>query len=230
VPVAVAAERHHGPVPLVRARRLGTRDQLGERPELQGADLHDVVALLAQRPGDRPAAVRGDVQERHAHAEVLDIRDDLRQLLRGADDHGVADRLVTGEGGEVTVHLALDSVVPGPGLDEPELESGHVSQGIVLGTAAAVGDTVVPVAAQHRKTRTLSGQCREKLQQPWKVPRYGFPASSTVHRHGTVRQDIASVDEQRAAIHAPPSFPIEQEHTSLPGLNHEADRTPLTQG
>ena len=189
---------------LVGVGGLGAGDQLDVGPQVVAADLDDVVGLLAERPGDGPVSVHRDVHQRDPHAEILDIGDDLGQVLLGADDERVADRVVARQRGQVAVDLGLHALAPaGADLGHAELDARHVGQRVLLGGAAPVRRGLVPVAAEHRQAGALAGQAGQQLQESLVVPGDRFAPASSVHSHSTIRKHVASVDEQRAAIHGP---------------------------
>ena len=191
-------------VRLVDAHGFGAHDQLDVGPELLAADLDDVVGLLAQRPGDGPVAVHRDVHQGDAHAEVLDVGDDLGQVLLRADHQRVADRAVAGQRGQVPVDLGFHALATaGTDLGHPELDARDVGQGVLLGGAAAVDGRLVPVAAQQRQPGALAGHAAQQLQEPLVVPGDRFASAGPVHGHGTICEHVACVNEQRAAIHGP---------------------------
>ena len=93
------------------------------------ANLDDVVAFLAEAPGNGPVAAHRDVHDRHPQAQVLHVGDDLGQVLLRADQEGVADRVVAGQGGQVAADLAFHALAPaGPGPAQPQLQPGKISQ------------------------------------------------------------------------------------------------------
>ena len=200
---------------LVGTRGLGAHDQLHVGPELLAADLEDVVGLLAQGPGDGPVAVHGDVHQGDPHAEVLDVGDDLGQVLLRADHQRVADRAVARQRGQVPVDLGFHAFAPARAdLRHPELDPRDVGQGVLLGGAAAVDGRLVPVAAQQGQPGPLAGQDGQELQEPFVIPGDRLAAAGPVYGHGTIREHVACVDEQRTAIHGPPSFPRRSGHPS----------------
>jgi hypothetical protein len=170
-------------------------------------DLHDVVALLPERAGDRPVTVHRDVHDGYPDTEVLHIRDDLREILLGADQQHVADGAVPGQGGEVAVDLGLDSLaLSRPHPAKPQLEAGQVGERVVLGGPAPVNGRLIPVAAQQLEPGPVSGHAREELKQPGVVPGNGLSVAGSVGGHRTIGEYIAGVHEQRAAVHPTPSF------------------------
>ena len=194
-------------VRLVRRRGLGADDQLDVGPELFAPDLDDVVGLLAQRAGDGPVAVHGEMHQGDPHAEVLDIGDDLGQVLLRADHQGVADRVVARQRGQVPVDLGVHALAAaGPDLRHPELDPRDVGQRVLLGGAAAVDGGLVPVAAQQRQPGPFPGHTGQQVEEPFVVPGDRFAAPGPVHGHGTIREHVAGVNKQRAAIHGPTSF------------------------
>ncbi len=64
---------------------------------MYSGDLDDVVAFLAQRLRNGPAAVRRDVQDNYPQAKVLHFSDDLCDVLVSAGNEGVGDRAALGE-------------------------------------------------------------------------------------------------------------------------------------
>ena len=210
--VAVGQRPDRGEVAvLVRVGGLGPGDQLHVGPQVVAADLDDVVGLLAERPGDGPVPVDRDVHQRDPHAQVLDVGDDLGQVLFRADHERVADRVVAGQRGQVAVDLGLHALAPaGADLRHAELDARHVGQRVLLGGAAAVHGGLVPVAAQHRQAGAFPGQAGQQLQESLVVPGDRFGAARPVHSHGTIREHVTSVNEQRAAIHGPTVLPSAQ--------------------
>jgi hypothetical protein len=189
-------------LPLVLADRLGTDHQLHVGPQVRLTDLHDVVALLPQGAGDRPVALDGDVQDRHPETEVLDVGDDLRQVLLRAHDQRVADGVVARQRGQVAVDLALDAFPAAwPHPAEPEFHTRQICQRVVLGGTAAFHGSLVPVAPQQRRSCPVSGDVPEELEDPRVVPRHGLTVAGSVYGHRAIRQHVASVNEQRTAIH-----------------------------
>ena len=203
--VAVSQRPGRGQVALlVGVGGFGPGDQLHVGPQVVAADLDDVVGFLAQRPGDRPVPVDRDVHQRDPHAEVLHVGDDLGQVLFRADDEGVADGAVASQRGQVAVDLGLHALAPARAdLGHAELDARHVGQGVLLGRAAAVHRGLVPVAAEYRQPRALPGQAGQQLEETLVVPGNRFAAARPVHRHGTIREHVTGVNEQRAAIHGP---------------------------
>jgi hypothetical protein len=165
--VLVAAVRV---LPIV-TRGLGPGNQVNERPQVRTGNVNDVVALLAQRPGDRPIPVGSDVHEEDPHPEVLNLGDDAGQVFLGAGDDRIADRIVPGERGQVPVHLGLDAVMPArahPG--EPQLEPGDIGERVMLGGKPPLDRRLIPVAAQHRQASSLPRKAAEQLHQASVVP------------------------------------------------------------
>ena len=196
---------------LVRVGGLGSGDQLHVGPQMVAADLDDVVGLLAERPRDGPVPVHRDVYQRDPHAEVLDVGDDLGQILFRADHEGVADRVVAGQRGQVAVNLGFHALAPaGADLRDAELDARHVGQRVLLGGAAAVHRSLVPVAAEQRQAGPFPGQAGQQLQKSLVVPGDRLAAARPVHGHGTIREHVTSVNEQRAAIHGPTVLPSAQ--------------------
>jgi hypothetical protein len=195
--------------------RLGGGDQFRVRPQVRFPDLDEIVALLPQGPGDGPVAVDGDVHGDHAYPEVLHLGDDLRQVLLGADDQGVGDRLVTRESGQVAPDLAFHSLAPARPLPaQAELEPGEVGQRVMLGAPAPLGRRLVPVAAQQREPGAVAGNTPEELQQSWEIPGNRLPVAGPVDGHRAIRQHVACVHEQRAPIHRDTVLPSRRDVTS----------------
>ncbi len=200
-------QRLIGTVGLVRRDRLGSGDQVDVRTEVLAADLQDVVGFLPERPRDGPVAVHGYVHQGDPQTEILDIGDHLSQVLFRADHERVADRVIARQGSQVAVNLGFHAFAPaGPDLRHPELDPWYVGERVVFGGAAAVDGRLVPVTAQHRQTGTFPGQAGQQLQQPFVIPGDRLAAAGPVHSHGTIREHVTCVNEQRAAIHGPPSF------------------------
>ena len=209
VPVGQRAGRGHGQlVGLLAAERVRSGHELGKGPQVPVANLDDVVAFLAEAAGNGPVAAHGDVHDRHPDAEILHVRDDLGQVFLGADQEGVADRVVAGQGGQVAADLALHALAPArPGPAQPQLQPGKICQRVVLGRPAALDGSLIPVAAQQRAAGSLPGDAAHERQQAGVVPGYGLPVAGSVDGHRAIRQHVARVHEQRAPIHATPSFP-----------------------
>ena len=194
---------------LVGLDGLGTRDQLHVGPQVLAADLDDVVGFLAERARDGPVAVHGDVHEGDPQAEVLYVGDDLSQVFFRADHERVADRVIARQRGQVTVNLGFHALAPaGADLRDAELDARHVGQHVMLRRAATVHGGLVPVAAEQGQARPFSGQAGQKPQQPLVVPGDRLAAAGSVHSHGTIREHVTCVDEQRAAIHGPTVLPL----------------------
>ena len=208
VAVGTGPDQRARGVLLVGPGRLGPGDQLHERPQVAGGELHDVVALLPEGPGDRPVTVHRDVHDRDPQAEVLHVGQHLSQVLLRAHHHGVADRVVAGQHREVAVDLGLDAfATAGAQLGQPELDAWHVGQRVMLGGPPPFHGGLVPVAPQQRQPGTIPGQVAQQLEEPFVVPGDRLPPASPVDGHRAVREHVARVDEQRATIHATPSFP-----------------------
>ena len=183
-----------------RLARAGHQGDVGA--QVGAAELDEVVALLPERAGHGPARVGGDVHHGDPDAEVLRVADHLGQVLVTADHDRVADGVVAGQRHQVAVDLRVDALAAARAdAREPQLEAGDVGEHVVLGSAAAFDRRFVPVAAQQRQAGTLAGQARQELQQTWVVPGDGFAMAGPMYGHRAVGQQIASVHEQRAAIH-----------------------------
>ena len=105
---------------LLRPGGLGPRDQVDERPQMGTRNLGGVIAFLAERPRYGPGSVHRNVQQDYPDAQVLHLGHDLRQVLLGADDDGVADSSVPGQRDQVAVDLGLDALaMSGPHPPEP---------------------------------------------------------------------------------------------------------------
>jgi len=129
---------------------LGPGNEIHKWPQMSAGDLHDVIALLAQRLRDRPVPVRRDVDDGHPHPEILDLGDNLGEIFLGADDNGVADRVVPGQRGQVPLYFGFHALAPTRAHPaEPQLEPGEVGQHVVLGAALSLGYRLIPVTAQH---------------------------------------------------------------------------------
>jgi len=203
------------PVLVIAAGGLGSRDEIHKGPQVRAGDLHDVIAFLAQRPGDRPVPVRRDVHDEDPQPEILYLGHDLGQVLLRADDDRVADRVIPGQRGQVTVHLGFHALAPArPHPAQPQLDPGQVGQRVVLGTAAALDRRLVPVAAQHRQAGTVPGQPGEQLDQARVIPGDRVPVPGSVDGHGAVSEHVARINEHGATIHAIPSFPSTRDVTS----------------
>jgi hypothetical protein len=100
---------------LVEPGRLSASDEVHERPKVRAGDFYDVVAFLAERLRDTPRPVGADVQQDYPDAQILHFGDHLREILFGADDDRVANRVVPGQRGQVAVDLGFDAFpVPWP--------------------------------------------------------------------------------------------------------------------
>ncbi len=208
---------------LVVPHRLGARDQLHEGAQVSVADLDDVIAFLAERPGDGPVAVHRNVHNGHSDAEILHVRDDLGEVLLGTDHQGIADRAVPGQGGQVAMNLALHTLAAArPHPAQPQLEPGQVSQRIVLRAATALNGRLVPVAAQQLEPGAFPGYAPEELEKAWVIPGNGLSVAGSVDGHRAIRQHVARVHEQRAPIHATPSF---RRRETLPALSHHRNES-----
>ncbi len=195
-------------VRLLAAQRVGPGHQLGKGPQMPLANLDDVVAFLAEAAGNGPVAAHRDVHDRHPDTEVLHVGDDLGQVLLRADQEGVTDRVVAGQGGEVAADLALHALPPPrPGPAQPQLQPGKVSERVMLGSPPAFDRGLVPIAAKQRAAGSLPGDAAHERQQPGVIPGYGLSVAGSVDGHRAIRQHVARVHEQRAPIHATPSFP-----------------------
>jgi hypothetical protein len=108
--------------------------ELHVRPQVCLTDLDDVVAFLPEGTGDGPVAVHCDVHEGDPEAEILDVGDDLRQILLGADHERVPQCAVTRQGGQVAVDLALHPLAPArPHPAQPQLHPGKVGERVMVG-------------------------------------------------------------------------------------------------
>jgi hypothetical protein len=115
---------------------------------MHARNLDQVIGLLAQRLRHGPAAIRRDMQNHYPQAKILHLSHDLGQVLVGARDERIADRAVLGQGYQVPPELGLYPLSPArPDVDEPQLDSRHVGQGVVFRGASAIGHRLVPVAA-----------------------------------------------------------------------------------
>jgi hypothetical protein len=121
-------------VALVIMERLRAHHQFHVGPQVCLTDLDDVVAFLPEGAGDGPVAVHRDVDEGDPEAEVLDVGDDLRQVLLGADHERVLQGAVTRQGGQVPVDLALHTLAAArPHPAQPQLHPGQVGERVMLG-------------------------------------------------------------------------------------------------
>ena len=204
----------HG-VALVIPARFRADHEFHERPQVRLTDFDDVVALLPEGTGDGPVAVHRDVYQGDPEAEVLHVGNDLGEVLLGADNECVPQGTVACQGRQVAVDLALHPLAPArPHPAQPQLHTGKVCEGIVLGGPAAFHRRLVPVAAQQREPRPVPGHAPEELEQARVVPGNGLPVTSSVDSHRTISQYVARVHEQRAPIHATPSFRSTRDVTS----------------
>jgi hypothetical protein len=136
------------------------------------------------------------VQNDHPQAKVLHLSDDLRDVLVGAGDEGVADRTTLSQSHQVAPQLALNSFpAPGKGIEKPQLEAGHLGERIVLGRSAAFCGSLIPVTAQHGKPGTVSREASQQLQQARVIPRDGIPAARAMNGHGAIGEGIACINE-----------------------------------
>ena len=119
---------------LVIMERLRAHHQFHIRPQVCLTDLDDVVAFLPEGAGDCPVAVHRDVDQRDPETEILDVRDDLRQVLLGTDHERVLQGAVTRQGGQVAVDLALHALAAArPHPAQPQLHPGKVGERVMLG-------------------------------------------------------------------------------------------------
>jgi hypothetical protein len=189
---------------------------------MAGRDVDDVVALLAQAAGDRPVAVRGDVQQDRPDALVLNFGNDRGQVLFGADDDDVADRPVARECRKVLADLRLDALLAvGPELVQAQLDTGNVSQRLMLLSAVTVRCRVIPVTTQQRQASTVPGQAPEQLQQARIIPGHRVTIASAMDSERAFRQRVTRVHEQRAAIQRDTVLPL---RVTLPAHDCSRDR------
>ncbi len=121
-------------LPLVIMDRLRAHHEFHVRPQVRLTDLDDVVAFLPEGTGDGPVAVHRDVDQGDPQAEILDVRDDLRQVLLGTDHERVLKGAVTRQGGQVAVDLALHALAAArPHPAQPQLHPGQVGERVMLG-------------------------------------------------------------------------------------------------
>ena len=121
-------------VALVIMERLRAHHQFHVGPQVGLTDLDDVVAFLPEGAGDGPVAVHRDVDEGDPEAEILDVGDDLRQVLLGADHERVLQGAITRQGGQVAVDLALHALAAArPHPAQPQLHPGKVGERVMLG-------------------------------------------------------------------------------------------------
>ena len=194
----------------VRRGRLGPGNEIHEWPQVSRGDLHDVIALLAQRLGDCPVAGRHDVDDGHPHPEILHLGDDLGEVLLGADDDRVADRMVPGQRGQVALHLGFHALAPSRAHPaEPQLEPGEIGQRLMFGIALSLDDRLIPVTPQHGQAGAVPAEPGEKLDQARVIPGNGAALAGPVNRHGAVSEHIARIHEQRTPIHAIPLLPLD---------------------
>src|SRR6202167_4857117 len=66
---------------------------------------------------------------------------------------------------------------------------------------------LIPVTAKQRASGSLPGDAAHERQQPGVIRGYGLSVPGSVDGHRAIRQHVARVHEQRAPIHATPSFP-----------------------
>ena len=209
VPVGQRAPRGHGQlIGLVGAQCGGPGDEFGVGAQVPLTDLDDVVTFLPQAARDGPVAADRDVHDEHPDAEILDVGDDLGQILFGADQQRVADRVVPGQRGQVAADLAFHAFAAArPQPAQPQLQPGEIGQRVVLRGAAALDGSLIPVAAQQREAGPFPGDAAEELEQACVIPGYGLSVAGSVDGHRAIRQHVARVHEQRAPVHATPSFP-----------------------
>src|SRR5260221_2663196 len=107
---------------------------------MYSGDLDDVVAFLAQRLRNGPAAVRREVQDNYPQAKVLHFSDDLCDVLVSAGDEGVGDRAALAERHDGAAYLVLYPLAPAqPRAHDPELETGHLGQCDMICVEHALG-------------------------------------------------------------------------------------------
>ena len=92
--------------------------------------------------------------------------------------------------------------------DKGRREEAEIKQTVPgLSSPPAFDRGLVPVAAQQRAAGPLPGDAAHERQQACIIPGYGLSVAGSVHGHRAIRQHVARVHEQRAPIHATPSFP-----------------------
>ncbi len=222
VPISQRTPRGHGQlVRLVSAQRGGSGSEFGVRAQVPLTDLDDVVTFLAQAARDGPVTTHRDVHDEHPDAEVLHISHDLGQILFGADQQRVTDRVVAGQRGQIAADLALHPfAAAGPQPAQPQLQSGKISERVVFRGPAAFHRGLIPVAAEQREAGPFPGDAAEKLEQACVIPGYGLSVAGSVDGHRAIRQHVARVHEQRAPVHATPSFPRRE---TLPAPSRQCD-------
>jgi hypothetical protein len=186
-PVAVGGRAAQiGRLPLLLADRLGADHELHRRPQVRLTDLDNVVAFLAEN-GRGGVAGRADVHQDHPDAEILHLGDHLGEVFLRAHHQCVADRPVAGQGGQVPVDLALHPLaVTGPRPAEPQLDTGEVGEGVVLGAAAAFFRGLIPVAAQQRQAGAIARHVLEHLEHTRVVPGNGLSVACAVNGHRAI--------------------------------------------
>jgi hypothetical protein len=147
------------------------------------------------------------VDDGDPEAQILHVGQDLGEVLLRAHHHRVTDGTVTRQHREIAVNLGLDALTtPWPQLGQAQLDAWQVSQSVMLGGAPALDGGLVPVATQQREAGPVAGEVAEELQQALVIPADRLSPTRSVDGHRAVREHVARVYEQRATIHATPSF------------------------
>ena len=192
---------------------IGTGEEIDVRTQVTRTDFDEIVTFSTQRTGDGPVSFDRNVHDGDAHSHVLNVGDHGSHVLVPADQNGITQNTGTGEGGEVTLDVALHALTPA--RSDPsgsELDAGDVGDTVLFLGPPVVRDRLVPVAAQQRQTGTVPRDLVEELDETGVVPGHGVPISGSVHGHRAVREKVSRVDEQRAAVHVtpPPSLSISE--------------------
>jgi hypothetical protein len=178
-------------------------------------NLDDVVAFLSQRQRNGPTTVRRDVQDHHSEAEILDFRHYFGNMLIRASNERVTNRTTLSERHQIATQLALNAFsTAGQRVDQPELKTRHLGERIVLSCPAPLRGGLVPIATEHRQTGAVPSQASEQFQQASVIPGDGVSTTRAMNRHRAIGEGIACINEERAAIHPTPSFPLTRDVTS----------------
>ena len=116
---------------------------------MSGTDLDEIVTLSAQRTGNRPVALDGDVHDGDTHTHVLHVGDNGRHVLVTTDQDGIAQHARAGQGRQISLDIAVDTLpTSGSDLRGPKLDSGDVGDAFLFRGVAFLRHCLVPIAAQ----------------------------------------------------------------------------------
>src|SRR6185437_14565427 len=131
----------------------------------------DVIAFLPQWQRNSPTTVRCDVQDHDPESEILYFRHYFSNVLIRASNECVANRTALSQRHQIASQLALDAFSTArQRIDQPELKTRHLSEGVVLSRPPPLGRGLVPVAPEHRKTGAIPGQTSKKFEQASVIP------------------------------------------------------------